>query len=649
METREMDASLRQELTGLLSALVDDCLDAAGEERLGSLLAANAEARELYRDYLTMHADLALRDRAVELPAAALPASPVLASPVRNQSRLARWAVFAVLLLAASGILGWWLGSAQTDLRPVAQVASVVDAQWTADSAPIAEGAWLTPGVLDLQAGQARLVMNCGAELRLMGPVRLELLDSKAVRLQAGQLAVLAPDSAVGFRVLTPTADVVDLGTEFGMSVEADGSTEVHVLQGVVVARPTSSDGVIPILAREAGRFDAMTGGLVAIAWDATPFLSAALATPVPEAVEEPTIPRIADGARIIFLGDRTTDHETHLLMINQALSDLPAEIAPKLWNAGIALPLYFEEDDFERYVLRFRPTHAVLEFGSDISLSRTPRTQKQFESGVTRLVDRLQAENIEPILQTAFPVEHAKPEAQELLDGYNRFLRSLAAERNLRLAEVDKHFRKAPGGPERLVSPNGYGPTFAGHREMADVLLDTLGFTDRQADPSLQLSLLPGVITQWHVRTVPEDQSEPGDITNFDPQDGWKPLAIPQPEAFSERLPDPSHSVSWRDRTRGFATHLPYKKGQRYEAVTHITSDERKTVTINVGAAVQGVWLNGKKIHEGKPWHGWHAGRDRFEATLEAGENTLVIASGNSFFVSITDTLDWALPRPGE
>lgn len=42
---------------------------------------------------------------------------------------------------------------------------------------------------------------------------------------------------------MTPTAEVVDLGTEFGISVENSGDSEIHVFDGDVVSRPVGEHG----------------------------------------------------------------------------------------------------------------------------------------------------------------------------------------------------------------------------------------------------------------------------------------------------------------------------------------------------------------------------------------------------------------------
>jgi hypothetical protein len=55
-------------------------------------------------------------------------------------------------------------------------------------------------------------------------------------------MTVRVPGPATGFEVLSLQGNVIDLGTEFGISVSADGATDVYVFEGKVSARP-SADG----------------------------------------------------------------------------------------------------------------------------------------------------------------------------------------------------------------------------------------------------------------------------------------------------------------------------------------------------------------------------------------------------------------------
>ena len=111
-------------------------------------------------------------------------------------------------------------------------------------------GEWLGKGRLNLEVGLARLDFSNGATVTLQGPAEFEILSANKTILKSGILTASMPESAIGFEVLTPAIDVVDLGTAFGVSVGADGETDVCVFEGKVEV--SLSDGVdMPRLVRE--------------------------------------------------------------------------------------------------------------------------------------------------------------------------------------------------------------------------------------------------------------------------------------------------------------------------------------------------------------------------------------------------------------
>ena len=66
------------------------------------------------------------------------------------------------------------------------------------------------------------------------GTVELTLESPAAAALVRGAVTVRAAEEAAGFVLRTPASDVVDLGTEFAVTVGPAGQTEVHVLEGEV-------------------------------------------------------------------------------------------------------------------------------------------------------------------------------------------------------------------------------------------------------------------------------------------------------------------------------------------------------------------------------------------------------------------------------
>src|SRR5262249_4116694 len=111
------------------------------------------------------------------------------------------------------------------------------DCRWMSrDQGP---GREMPPGkTLRLERGLAEVAFDRGARVILQGPAGLELLSPNSARLLYGTLTARVPPSAGGFTVLSPRGKVVDLGTEFGLSVVPGGPTTVTVFKGLVEAFP---------------------------------------------------------------------------------------------------------------------------------------------------------------------------------------------------------------------------------------------------------------------------------------------------------------------------------------------------------------------------------------------------------------------------
>ena len=150
-----------------------------------------------------------------------------------NRPRRTRFgfAIIAVALAAAASLAFMFLSPGNPN-APIARIAYQSNARWTGEER--SQGDALGTGVLRLDAGIARLDFANGATVTLQGPAKFEILDAKQTRLNHGILTAHIPESAVGFEVLTPSLDVVDLGTAFGVTVGADGETDVCVFEGEV-------------------------------------------------------------------------------------------------------------------------------------------------------------------------------------------------------------------------------------------------------------------------------------------------------------------------------------------------------------------------------------------------------------------------------
>lgn len=134
--------------------------------------------------------------------------------------------------------------------RPVvAKLAAQHDARWQATTGTTAPGLGdgLHPGQrLTLTEGLAEIMTARGTRLLLEAPCEVEFTeDNNALQLVSGQLFASVPPQATGFTVQTPTARIIDIGTEFGVEADEEGTTRLQVYDGEVRAAPIGADGEV--------------------------------------------------------------------------------------------------------------------------------------------------------------------------------------------------------------------------------------------------------------------------------------------------------------------------------------------------------------------------------------------------------------------
>ena len=211
--------------------LLDD-LEPGEFRQLEQDLLASPSLRERFMRAIRL--DLALRDHQLE----AAEAPPVQVSRWLQFSSVVM-AIAALLLLAAMVV---WRTTPEKVISPVTAsnvhpaVATLVDVRdcvWAGSQPPKLDGR-VTAGVIELSSGVALLQFDGGAKLALKGPAKLEVIGPKTARLHQGNATVRCEQGIYSFSLLTPTSSVVDLGTEFGVAVDSEGGSEVHVLDGAV-------------------------------------------------------------------------------------------------------------------------------------------------------------------------------------------------------------------------------------------------------------------------------------------------------------------------------------------------------------------------------------------------------------------------------
>jgi len=92
----------------------------------------------------------------------------------------------------------------------------------------------LDVGSYRMAEGSAELVFRNGVQAVIEGPIDFTIESDMRMILRSGRIRARVPSNATGFTIDAPEVDVVDLGTEFGVYVNEDRETQVHVFSGEV-------------------------------------------------------------------------------------------------------------------------------------------------------------------------------------------------------------------------------------------------------------------------------------------------------------------------------------------------------------------------------------------------------------------------------
>ena len=213
-------------------------------EVLNELLSQDEQLRKLYRFRVALeggYREAAIRGESSE-PKVDLSAANAHVMQTSRKSFLYGFIVAAASLAAVAqiAVMQWNLferksptsGDSAELINPIARLVASVDAEWQ-DIEPTF-GALFEAGSFRLDAGTVELEFNRGARVTLKGPSRFELKNADLLHVSSGNLVARIPEEAIGFTITTDEAEVVDLGTEFGLRVGEGQKTEVHVIEGLV-------------------------------------------------------------------------------------------------------------------------------------------------------------------------------------------------------------------------------------------------------------------------------------------------------------------------------------------------------------------------------------------------------------------------------
>jgi hypothetical protein len=169
--------------------------------------------------------------------------------------------VLAIATLFRDGLQDPWAAAApqQSHDRIVAHITAMRETRWRdARRTPDPQLGIPRGTTLDLVAGFVEVTFTSGATVLMNGPALLTVQDSTAVHVHRGAVsarfeqpdrtpkatsnALSGDDVDPLFVVHTPSASVIDLGTEFGVRVADDGTSDVLVYEGLVEIEPHRSN-----------------------------------------------------------------------------------------------------------------------------------------------------------------------------------------------------------------------------------------------------------------------------------------------------------------------------------------------------------------------------------------------------------------------
>ena len=249
------------EFDELLNSVSEESVTEADKKRLQEWLQNSKSARRRYIKFMDMNASL--HHYAAEFQGAIPEDDPEgFRSPTQSGSNIPDHFLKTALAVAAAIVLGFvalnflpkkaspiddeqvnadnqpFEGSKPEAFAPVANSVAVLTQAWGLEwdnpDATVKVGDELSVSSLEFSAGLAQLEFKDGAIVIVEGPAKLQLKGANEVFCYFGKIRAMVPEQASGFQVGTPSLDVVDLGTEFGMSVGENGEIEVVVYEGKV-------------------------------------------------------------------------------------------------------------------------------------------------------------------------------------------------------------------------------------------------------------------------------------------------------------------------------------------------------------------------------------------------------------------------------
>jgi len=262
-----MNNQTRKEIIEIVELKIDRSMTELDQKRLAELIRDDAEAKAFYVEQCHLHAMLAWQHGVLPDVAFSGDGSTATSTTLATDQQR-RWRVSTGLIgfALACSVLWILVGAFQRhqdeasrfvdsdaitvtplvawEERPiVGRVVRTVATDLTTDVSNVScrPGDMIRTGSYEMKQGLIEIYLDCGVEMIVQSPARFEVLDAMAMFMHQGSLSAKVGPGAEGFVVDTPSVNVIDHGTEFGINVHADKTSEVHVFSGKVDVNPVNA------------------------------------------------------------------------------------------------------------------------------------------------------------------------------------------------------------------------------------------------------------------------------------------------------------------------------------------------------------------------------------------------------------------------
>ncbi|MGC4016970.1 MAG: FecR domain-containing protein [Luteolibacter sp.] len=226
------------ELEQAIQDAFDGVLDDERAAELRDALKASPEALDLYCRHAVLDAGLrryvAGHNRMEEGVEESAPLSKPSAK--RRQLPVSLLATAAIVVLSA--VILSLIRVRTENSGPFAQIETCRGSRvFTQGGASLQDANLSKDEAVTLGQGVARLKLRSGVEAVIEGPATFSLKTRNTMELASGRAWFHVPPDARGFKVTSPSFEVVDLGTEFGIDQREDIDPEISLLKGKIEVR----------------------------------------------------------------------------------------------------------------------------------------------------------------------------------------------------------------------------------------------------------------------------------------------------------------------------------------------------------------------------------------------------------------------------